>query len=217
MQTYYGQNIQTGLLSNSRVISSRGAAEHSVKALDASVSVDVYLNDYTLEDAKSKFDVEYNNVYNCVNDLVNTNFAGYEIKTTDIVLGDTRNEYEIVNDKEVKAKRYSVSRTITIHTTEVENAQKLRDDIETKLITDTLSTYATVSWVNFSYPDIGNIKPKLLEESYIEAHKAAEQFAKDSGQKLGKLKTADQGYVELSPGGYFETARIVTNATFYIK
>ena len=211
-----GQNIQTGLLSGSKVISSIGSAEQSVKAVKASVSVEIRLSDYNIEDAKNKFNAEFNNIYNCVNDLVNTNFAGCEIEDTDIVLRDSRNEYEMVDDKKVKAKRYSVSKTVKIHTAEVENAQKLRDDIEARLITDTLSTYAIVSYVHFVYPDISDIKPELLEKSYIEARKAAEQFAKNSGQTLGKLKTADQGFVDLTPNGYFETARIVTNATFYI-
>jgi len=215
-----GQNIRIGLLSDSRVISSRGAAEQSVKALNASIYVEICLNDYSIEDAKNKFDAEFNNIYNCVSDLVNTGFAGCEVENADALLKDSRNEYEIewVDDKQVKvkAKRYSVSNTVKIHTTEVESAQKLRDDIEAKLITDSLSTYATVSGVRFVYPDVGNIKPELLEQSYIEARKAAEQFAKNSGQSLGKLKTADQGFVDLTPDGYLQTARIVTNATFYI-
>ena len=216
-----GQNIRSGLTSDSRVISSRGAAEQSVRALSASVSVEVRLNDYTIEDAQSNFDAEFDNIYNCVNDLVNTDFAGCRIETTNIVLRDSRNEYEteLIDDKQVRvrAKRYSVSKTIAVHTTEVEIAQQLRDNIEARLITDTLSTYATVSNARFVYPDISDIKPELLEESYIEAHKAAEQFAKNSGQSLGKLKTADQGFVELTSNGYLQTARIVTHATFYIE
>ena len=215
-----GQNIQTGLLSGSRVISSRGAAEQSVRALSALVSVEISLKDYNIEDARKKFNVEFNNIFKCVNDLVNANFDGCEIENPDVVLKDSRNEYdtEWVDDKpvKVKAKRYSVSKTIKIRTATVESAQKLRNDIEAKLINDTLSTYATVSSVKFDYPDISNIKPGLLEKSYIEAQKSAEQFAKNSDQSLGKLKTADQGFVELTPNGYLETARIVTTATFYI-
>ena len=215
-----GRNIRTGLLSGSRVISSRGAAEQSVKALNASVSVEICIRDYNIEDAKNKFNAEFENIYNCVNDLVNADFAGCRVENADMVLNDSRSEYDIewVDDKQVKvqAKRYSVSNAVKIHAAEVENAQKLRDDIEAKLIVDALSTYATVTSVHFVYPDVANIKPELLEKSYIEARKAAEQFAKNSGQTLGKLKTADQGFVELTPKGYLQTARIVTNATFYI-
>ena len=214
-----GRNIQRGLLSD-RVITSRGSAEQSVIALSASIEVVVRLNDYTVEDARNRFNDEYNNVYNSVNDLVSTNFANSRIESTDIVLNDSRNEYvtEWVGDRQVRvrARRYSVSRTIRIHTTEVVSAQRLRDEIESKLIIDGLSTYATVSSVRFVYPNIDSIKPELLERSYADAHRAAEQFARDSGQSLGRLKTANQGFVSLTPNGYRQTARIVTDATFYI-
>jgi len=215
-----GHNIQSGLQSD-RVITSRGSAEQSVIALSASIEVVVRLNDYTVESARNRFTDEFNNVYSSVNELIRSDFANSRIESTDIVLNDSRNEYvtEWVGDRhiQVRARRFSASRTIRIHTTEVVSAQRLRDELESKLIIDGLSTYATVSFVRFVYPSIDSIKPELLERSYADAHRAAEQFARDSGQSLGRLKTANQGFVSLTPNGYRQTARIVTDATFYIE
>lgn len=47
--------------------------------------------------------------------------------------------------------------------------------------------------VEFRYEGLNDIKPEMIEEATQNAREAAEKFAKDSGSRLGKIKTANQG------------------------
>lgn len=49
------------------------------------------------------------------------------------------------------------------------------------------------SRVTFSYTALNEIKPDMIAEATKNARVAAEQFARDSGSKVGKIKSASQG------------------------
>ena len=53
------------------------------------------------------------------------------------------------------------------------------------------------------------------------AREAAAQFAKDSESKLGKIKTATQGYFSIDDADpstpYIKNIRVVTNVTYYLE
>ncbi|MFN7136902.1 MAG: SIMPL domain-containing protein, partial [Thermomonas sp.] len=49
----------------------------------------------------------------------------------------------------------------------------------------------------FDYTRLNDIKPALIAEATAAARKSAEQFAKDSGARLGGIRTANQGVVSI--------------------
>ena len=49
------------------------------------------------------------------------------------------------------------------------------------------------SRVQYDFTGLNEIKPEMIAEATSKAHEAAEQFASDSGSKVGKIKTASQG------------------------
>jgi len=52
--------------------------------------------------------------------------------------------------------------------------------------------------LHYEYTEFQTLKPKMIEESIANARSTAEQFAKNSGSKLGKIITANQGVVSMS-------------------
>mgnify|MGYP002732025389 CR=1 FL=1 len=80
------------------------------------------------------------------------------------------------------------------------------------------------SWENpveFKYEGLNDIKPQMIEEATQNAREAAKQFAKDSGSKLGKIKTASQGTFTIedrdSNTPYIKKVRVVSSVTYYLK
>ena len=75
--------------------------------------------------------------------------------------------------------------------------------------------------VEFSYEGLNDIKPEMIEIATMNAREAAQKFAKDSGRRLGKIKTANQGTFSLvdrdSNTPYIKKIRIVTYVTYYLK
>ena len=75
--------------------------------------------------------------------------------------------------------------------------------------------------VEFRYEGLNDIKPVMIEEATQNAREAAEKFAKDSGSRLGKIKTANQGTFTIenrdSNTPYIKKVRVVTSITYYLK
>jgi len=73
----------------------------------------------------------------------------------------------------------------------------------------------------FLFTGLNEIKPAMIEEATKNAHKAAEQFAKDSGSKVGKIRSASQGLFTItdrdmnSPDK--KNVRVVTTVEYYLN
>lgn len=83
------------------------------------------------------------------------------------------------------------------------------------------------SKMNYSFTKLNDIKPPMVAAATKDARAAAEQFAKDSGTGVGGIKSATQGYFEITArdgegGGYgvadtpFKKVRVVTTVEFYL-
>ena len=75
--------------------------------------------------------------------------------------------------------------------------------------------------VEFRYEGLNEIKPVMIEEATQNAREAAKKFAKDSGSRLGKIRTANQGIFTIedrdSNTPYIKKVRVVTSVTYYLK
>lgn len=81
----------------------------------------------------------------------------------------------------------------------------------------------------YSFTKLNVVKPEMVAQATVDARKAAEQFAKDSGTAVGGIKSATQGYFSIEPrdgdqtGGTYGVAdspykkvRVVTTIDFYL-
>lgn len=82
---------------------------------------------------------------------------------------------------------------------------------------------AAENWQNpteFMYTGLNSIKPAMIEEATLDARKAAEKFALDSGSRVGKIRSATQGYFSIvdrdrnSP--HIKQVRVVTTVEYYL-
>lgn len=82
------------------------------------------------------------------------------------------------------------------------------------------------------YTKLNEIKPEMIAEATKDARNAAEQFAKDSGVKVGEIRSASQGYFSISSRdgsdlnsdsscdaetSAVKKVRVVTNVTYYVE
>ena len=85
------------------------------------------------------------------------------------------------------------------------------------------------SGMAYTFTKLNDIKPAMVAEATQDARRSAEQFAKDSGTGVGGIRSATQGYFEVSArdgdtgGGYgvsdtpFKKVRVVTTIDFYLR
>lgn len=77
------------------------------------------------------------------------------------------------------------------------------------------------SSIQFEFTGLNDIKPEMIAEATKNARVAAEQFASDSGSKVGKIKTATQGLfsIDNAAAGLEEkkSVRVVTTVEYLLK
>lgn len=75
--------------------------------------------------------------------------------------------------------------------------------------------------ISYERTDFKSIKPKMMDEAIANAQATAEQFAKKSGSRLGKIETAGQGQFEIEDRDattpYIKQLRVVTTVTYSLK
>ena len=73
----------------------------------------------------------------------------------------------------------------------------------------------------FDYTQLNAIKPTLIAEATAAARSSAEQFAKDSGARIGGIRSANQGVVSIenrdAGSPQIKKIRVVTTVEYFLK
>lgn len=118
--------------------------------------------------------------------------------------------------------RYLCTCVITVCSSEVNKVLELQGKQDALLKSGV--TLAANDWENktqFKFEALNDIKPQMIEDATANAREAAQKFAKDSGSRLGKIKTATQGTFSIEDRDtntpYIKRVRVVTYVTYYLN
>lgn len=116
--------------------------------------------------------------------------------------------------------RYTASSTITVYSSQVENARQSMIklvELGNEGIAITGDRYST----QFIYSKLNDIKPAMIEEATRNARQAADKFANDSDSRLGKIKRANQGTFSIenrdSSTAHIKKVRVVSTVEYYLS
>ena len=128
-------------------------------------------------------------------------------------------------DRDRREDRVMVSRSIQLRSRDV---MKVRDAYarQSELIREGVPING--SSVSYVFTRLNQLKPEMIAEANQNARRSAEQFARDSGAEVGRIKTASQGYFSVgardgetcedcgSSGGTspFQKVRVVTTIDY---
>ena len=118
--------------------------------------------------------------------------------------------------------RYNSTSVITVTSQNIDKVRELMSE-QTELLKKGIAlTGGDYQYqVSYEFTGLNDIKPAMIEEATKNARAAAEKFAKDSGSKLGKIKSASQGqftiYDRDANTPYIKNVRVVTTITYYLK
>lgn len=77
------------------------------------------------------------------------------------------------------------------------------------------------NYIDFQFNDLNSIKPEMLEEAIENARISAEQFAADSGTRLGGIARANQGVFSITqkdPGSpEYKNVRVVSTLRYLLR
>lgn len=201
---------------SSQFVSVKGLAEEAVKADQGS---------WTISSANNGNDLEY--IKNNINQQVSTieewlgekGFAEDEIKVEELSLQE--NIYGNVQ------YRYSARLQISLATSKVDLLDKVSG--QANQLIDRGVSLTGDRWLTrprYFFTQINEIKPALLAESTKAALRSAEEFAENSGAKVGGIRRASQGIISLIPANrvneseefyLHKIARVVSSIDYYIQ
>jgi hypothetical protein len=93
-------------------------------------------------------------------------------------------------------ERVMVSRSIELRTTDVMRAKRANEALA-NLLKEGVELDS--SSLNFSFTKLNELKPAMIAEATVRARESAEQFARDSGAEVGRIRNASQGYFSIGP------------------
>lgn len=118
-------------------------------------------------------------------------------------------------------ERYNYSNTVTLRTAKVKEALaavRRSGDIVARGV---MLNAEQGGGPQFDYTRLNDIKPALIAEATAAARKSAEQFAKDSGARLGGIRTANQGVVSIenrdAGSPQIKKIRVVSTVEYFLK
>lgn len=119
--------------------------------------------------------------------------------------------------------RYFSKNVVTVCTDKVKTVLSLMPR-QSELLKKGIGIGSANTWENqvqFQFEGLNDIKPEMIEDATKNARQTADKFAKDSGSRLGKIKTASQGTFTItdrdSNTPYIKKIRVVSSVTYYLK
>lgn len=125
-------------------------------------------------------------------------------------------------DMQYSQYRYIAKVDVTVRTADIAKLEdtegKIGDIIGKGIIIGSKNYWQQIEYL---YTKLNEIKPDMIEEATINAREAAEKFARDSGSKVGKIKTATQGLFSIENRdintSHIKKVRVVTTVEFYLE
>lgn len=117
--------------------------------------------------------------------------------------------------------RYAVEATVTLRSARVDAVQEAMQDADELVKGGVTLIRSWEAGPLFLYTQLESIKPEMIAEATRDARRAAEQFAQDSGSRVGAIRNAQQGYFQIedrdqySPA--FKKVRVVTTIDYFLE
>ena len=189
----------------------RGLCEKEVSADRVVLRVNFSGQDNELTDLRATME---RNEKTVVDLLKQAGFTDEEIKYTSAHFNDRYDSYYTNNIR----FRYNANQTINVFTDKMEVVRELERTIDGDLLKQDIISN---SYASYEYHGLNDIKPAMIAESLENARTAADEFAKNSHSRIGKMRTASQGYFEVEDldenTPQIKKVRVVTTVEYYLK
>ena len=117
--------------------------------------------------------------------------------------------------------RYMAEVVVTVRTDQIDAARKAIER-SGELVKQGVAVIRSYEYsTQYLYTDLERVKPEMIAEATKDARRAAEQFAQDSGSKVGAIRTAQQGLFSIEDRDQFspqlKRIRVVTTVDYYLE
>ena len=215
-----GDGLRRSKMAEHRTVTVRGVSERDVTADLATWQINFSHQGPDLGSVQQSVDEQARSVRSF---FQRAGFHADEITDADVSLN--REQPRDKDGKPVGPQRLTVSRSIQLRTNDVMKA-RLAYTRQAELLRDGVELSG--SSISYTFTGLNSLKPDMIAEATQNARRSAEQFARDSGAGVGRIKSASQGYFSVgardgeecddcgSSGGSspFQKVRVVTTIDY---
>ena len=176
-----------------RTVKVKGLAEKDVVSDLAIWNIRFQATNNDLTVAKQDIEKQEQTIKNF---LKNAGFTEQEIIVQGLTMQDAY--ADAYRDKDSIPARYTLNQALTIRSTQVEKINKLYPQIG-DLVSQGVSFNTYGNGVSYLFTKLNDVKPQMLKEATHNARQAADEFAKNSRSKVGKIRSASQGVFSILP------------------
>ncbi|MBO4752798.1 MAG: SIMPL domain-containing protein [Bacteroidales bacterium] len=193
-------------------VSVRGLCEREVPADRVAYRISYSEKANTLSEARSLIDHHSKAI------IAKLKEAG--IEDSEIFIGNPSmdDRYSWSNDISRITYRYNAGQSINVYTSKMDVVTKLQNTLEADMLKEDILVNG---YADYQFLGLNEIKPDMIAESLVKARESAEEFAKNSHSKIGKMRTASQGYFEVNDldetTPQMKKVRVVTTVEYYLK
>jgi hypothetical protein len=217
-----GDGLRRSKMAEHRTVTVRGVSERNVTADLATWPISFSHQGTELGPVQQSVDSQAHAVRAF---FLRAGFKPQEITDEDVSM--SREQPTDRDGKPVGPQKLTVSRSIQLRTNDIAKVRAAYGR-QAELLRDGVELVGSGSNVSFTFTKLNDLKPKMIAEATRNARDSAEQFARDSGVRVGRLKTASQGYFSVgardgdncedcsSSGGStpFQKVRVVTTIDY---
>ena len=117
--------------------------------------------------------------------------------------------------------RYGVEGTVTLRSSRVDAVQQAMQASAALVKEGVTLIRSYEAGPLFLFTELEAIKPEMINTATLDARRAAEQFAKDSGSRVGAIRSAQQGYFTIEDRDQYSPAwkriRVVTTIDYFLE
>jgi hypothetical protein len=200
--------------SSERKVSVRGLAEREVPANLALWPIVFTVTSNDLGDLQQKADAGVATV----REFLARDFPVEQVSVSAPRVQDR--EAQRLNGDGARMDRYSAEVAVTLRTDRIDAAKKAIERTG-ELVKKGVPVMRSYEYnTQYLFTALETIKPEMIAEATRDARRAAEQFASDSGSKVGAIRTAQQGLFSIADRDQFspeiKTVRVVTTVEYYL-
>lgn len=157
------------------------------------------------------------------NEVIHQYLVGKGFSDAEINIGTPKLTDRLADSYGTYQSRYTINSVVSLCTDKVEQVIALQSDLSS-LLDKGIAIGSGNEWETpavYEITKLNDLKPEMIEAANQNARATAEQFAKDSDSKLGKITSATQGLFSIDPRDantpYIKKVRVVTTVSYKLK
>lgn len=146
---------------------------------------------------------------------------GFDAASISVTPPQVRDRYANNYGDSRPEERYAGEATVLLRTPRVDAVKAARPETS-RLVSEGVLLSPNYEYATeFLFTDLERIKPEMIAAATADARRAAQQFAEDSGSRVGAIKSARQGYFSIADLDSYtpdiKKVRVVTTIDYQLR